>query len=266
MHIRTANKKLIICAVLIFQYGALFCQVRTVTGLNQYWQFTKGRYKPDGASDKAIAWETVSLPHTWNKNDVTDDTPDYYRAACWYRKNIAISSSLKNKNVYLYFEGANQQTTVYVNGKKAGSHIGGYTAFCVQIDQYLNFDAPDKNEIAVAVDNSFNENIPPLTADFTFYGGIYRNVNLITTNKVHFDMSDGAGGVYVSTPQVSAAKALVKVRGKLIKYAGFKNRLRIETTVLDADGKSIAVKANVISKDNAVEYNFVQEIPEIRMR
>src|ERR1700712_53489 len=147
MFIQPVYKKLFICAILILQYGASFCQVRTVTGINQYWQFTKATYEPGNAAGKPISWETVSLPHTWNKDDVTDDVPDYYRAACWYRKTIAISSGLKGKNVYLYFEGANQETNVYVNGKKAGSNIGGYTAFCVEIDEYLNFDAPDKNEI-----------------------------------------------------------------------------------------------------------------------
>lgn len=263
MHLSASYKKLLICAVLIIQYGVSFSQVRTVTGLNQYWQFTKGAYDPAGNNAKPATWETVSLPHTWNKDDVNDDVPDYHRAVCWYKKTIAVNSDQKNKNVYLYFEGADQITNVYVNGKKAGTHIGGYTAFTVQIDQYLNWGAAEKNEIAVEVDNRFNEDVPPLTADFTFYGGIYRNVNLITTNKVHFDMGDGAYGVYVSTPQVSAAKASVKVKGQLIKYAGFKNKLKIESTVFDADGKQVAAKVNVLAKDNTIAVAFIQDIPEI---
>jgi beta-galactosidase len=255
--------RLFVSAALLLLCCAAFAQVRTETGLNQYWKFTKGTFDPSGTPNPATHWETVSLPHTWNKDDVTDDVPDYYRALCWYRKNIAVSPDLKNKNVYLYFEGANQQTVVYVNGKKAGNHIGGYTAFCVQIDQYLNFDEPNQNEIAVSVDNSFSPNIPPLTADFTFYGGIYRNVKLVSTNKVHFDMSDGAGGVYVTTPQVSAAMASVKVSAKLIKYVGFKNKLKVVSTVFDADGNSVAVKSTILPKDKLAESSVVQDITAI---
>jgi len=255
--------QLFVATILLLFCCASLAQTRTETSINQYWKFTKGSFEPGGAANPATNWETVSLPHTWNNDDVTDDTPDYYRALCWYRKNITLSADLKNKNVYLYFEGANQQTIVYVNGKKVGSHIGGYTAFCFEIGQFLNFNEPDKNEIAVSVDNSFNTNIAPLTADFTFYGGIYRNVKLVTTNKVHFDMTDAAKGVYVTIPQVSAASASVKVSAKLIKYIGFKNKLRVVSTVFDANGNSVAVKSNILPKDKLAENDVVQDITAI---
>ena len=162
-------------------------QSRVTSRINDNWYFVKG--------DTAITskWEQVSLPHTWNTTDAMDDIPDYYRGIGWYKRNINISKQLKDKAVSLFFEGANQETEVFVNGKKAGKHIGGYTGFNIQVEKLLKFG--EQNEIVVKVDNSFNPSIAPLTADFTFYGGIYRDVYLITTNKIRFAGDHGSKGV-----------------------------------------------------------------------
>ena len=131
-------------------------------------------------------WEEINIPHTWNNIDGQDGTKnggkdikvtDYFRGDGWYRKWINFSDEDKEKQIYLRFQGANIQTEIYINGIKAGEHKGGYTAFAVNITPFVNFN--DKNLIAVKVNNEFTEEIAPLTADFTFYGGIYREIELI---------------------------------------------------------------------------------------
>ncbi|NOW93428.1 glycoside hydrolase family 2 TIM barrel-domain containing protein [Mucilaginibacter sp. SG564] len=260
----SANLHKLFCFFILFitAASAAFSQGRNVIGLNGYWQFSKGTYTPGSADTASAKWQTVSLPHSWNKDDVDDDTPGYYRGLCWYKKAITVNSDWQNKKVFIFFEGANQQTAVYVNGHKAGEHTGGYTRFCIEIGQFLDFKPGAKNEIAVSVDNSFNENIPPLTADFTFFGGIYRDVNLVICNKTHFDLSHASTGVYITTPTVSATNALVKINGQITTKSDIKQKLQIVTTILDRSSKMVADKKIFLSGNNT-ELNFAQDLPII---
>ncbi|WCT11156.1 glycoside hydrolase family 2 TIM barrel-domain containing protein [Mucilaginibacter jinjuensis] len=237
-------KVLFFFAVLVLIKAAAFSQSRTQINLDKGWKFNKD----------STHLQNINLPHTWNKDDVMDDTPGYYRGACWYRKTLTLNDSYKGKSLFLYFNGANQETEVYINGHKAGSHKGGYTRFCVEADQYLKIGANQTNEIAVKVDNSFNENIPPLSADFTFYGGIYRNVYLVATNKSHFSLSHAANGVFITTPEVSASKASVKITGQI---EGSTAHLSLITTISDGAKTVAKVKSNLTSSD------FTQNIPAI---
>lgn len=121
---------------------------------------------------------TILTVRTVQKNGGKDiKITDYFRGDGWYRKWINFSDEDKEKQIYLRFQGANIQTEIYINGIKAGEHKGGYTAFAVNITPFVNFN--DKNLIAVKVSNEFTEETAPLTADFTFYGGIYREIELI---------------------------------------------------------------------------------------
>jgi beta-galactosidase len=200
---------------------------RKVMSINQDWSFHK---------ENNSTVTQVNIPHTWNAFDVMDDEPGYYRGIGWYKKKLALKPEWKNKKISLYFEGANQETTVYLNGKKVGSHIGGYTAFTVPLNG-LKFNG--KDEIAVKVDNSFNENIAPLTADFTFFGGMYRNVSLVILNPIHFEDNQYASkGVYVHANNVSKTNAEVIVNGNLINSSA-NAELTIRTTLTDATGKKI---------------------------
>lgn len=209
---------------------------RVLINMNKGWQFVKG--EPDNAS-----WKNVSLPHTWNIGDVMDDEPGYYRGVAWYKKQIAIDKELQGKEVSLYFEGANQVTEVFINGKKAGHHIGGYTGFSVPATKFLR---EGNNELLVKVDNSHNENVPPLTADFTFYGGIYRDVYLVAVNKIHFSTQDnGSNGVYITTPEVSNQTATVNIKSIVSNKTSSASKLVVITTILDAKKTKIAeVKSN----------------------
>ncbi|HEY0273419.1 MAG TPA: glycoside hydrolase family 2 TIM barrel-domain containing protein [Chitinophaga sp.] len=211
-------------------------QQRIIRSIPSDWQFHRGDlHSPADTS----GWERVSIPHTWNATDVTDDVPGYYRGPGWYKKTIYVPASWKQQTVQLYFEGVSQTAEVYVNGQKAGAHTGGYTAFAVPVGGLLHYsDSLTANEIMVRADNSYREDIPPLSADFTFYGGMYRDVYLEVANVTHFDMNDHAGpGIYITTPVVTAGKAQVMIRGAVANAGA---GLSVLTTVADASGKTVA--------------------------
>lgn len=169
--------------------------------INSGWQF----------SEDKINWETINIPHNWNTNDAFDDESGYRRGLGYYKKQVFVPSEEKNKIHYLKFNAINQEATIYVNGKLIGNHKGGYTAFNFDISKDINYN--QYNLIEVTVDNSHNLDIPPLDADFTFYGGIYRDVELITLEKQHFSLSDFASdGLYVDYYDVSEDKAGVEIK------------------------------------------------------
>jgi beta-galactosidase len=147
-------------------------QVRHIETINESWQFYKGNLETPFAENKSISWENVTIPHSWNTDDILDDEAGYYRGDGWYKKTMTIPQIYDNQQVFLMFEGVNQVTSLYVNGKPVGNdHIGGYTTFTRDITSTLKFG---KNQIVVKVNNAHNDEIVPQAADFSFYGGIYR--------------------------------------------------------------------------------------------
>src|SRR5471030_333326 len=118
-------------------------QERVKQSVNTGWHFYKGDIAGYPEKESNVTWEPVSIPHTWNTKDVNDDEKGYYRGIGWYKKTIYVPASYKNKSVSLYFEGGSQQVWVYVNGKLAGSHIGGYTAFNIPVSNLLKFIGDD---------------------------------------------------------------------------------------------------------------------------
>lgn len=219
-------------------------QIRVKQSINSNWEFHQGDIAGYPADRSAKAeWKPVTLPHSWNTTDVTDDMPGYYRGASWYKRALYLPPTAQDKQLYLYFEGADQVTEVYVNGHLAGKHIGGYTGFSILIQPYLNpaKDSLTKNDLLIKVDNSHNENIPPLSADFTFFGGLYRDVYLVTADKVHFTMDDhGSNGIKINTPSVSADKADVLVSGMVSNQSSASKNLLVVTEISDAQGKMVS--------------------------
>lgn len=150
-------------------------------------------------------WETVNLPHTWNGTDGQDGGNDYYRGTCYYAKELTAAPMQAGEQIYLEFCGANSSASLYVNGTRAGAHDGGYSTWRVNITELWR----EKNLIVVAVDNAPNERVYPQMADFTFYGGLYRDVNLIRVGESHFDL-DYCGSTAVKvTPVVQGEDAEV---------------------------------------------------------
>ncbi|NCU04633.1 MAG: glycoside hydrolase family 2, partial [Chitinophagaceae bacterium] len=220
--------------------GFLYAQpgAGTTVNLNKNWLFTKE------TKTTTVKWEPVQLPHTWNTDDVMDDVPGYYRGAGLYKRKLFIDKKRKGKQIYLLFEGANQLAEVFINGKKAGEHTGGYSAFSVAITNYVEYGK--ENELLVKVDNSFNQDIPPLSADFTFYGGIYRDVWMKVVDAVHFSMNDHATtGVYISTPTVNVKLAQVHVRSLLANESKTERKIRISTIIKNRSGQNVSTASQL---------------------
>src|SRR5919198_1410342 len=227
--------------------------------LNESWRFAGAEVEgAEGVAFDDSRWAAVNLPHTWNAADTQDDEPGYRRGVGWYRKRLSLPRGLEGKRLFLYFEGANQVAEVFVNGRSVGRHRGGYTAFAFDITDAVG-GAGGQNLIAVRVDNSHDKDIPPLEADFDFYGGIYRNVWLVATEPVHISLLDHASpGVYVDTPAVSASSATVRVRGTLVNDGGGARSVRVVSTVFDPAGKRVASMTSVLVVEAGREASFEQ--------
>lgn len=163
--------------------------MRKITSFNASWSFSK-----DNSS-----WEQVNLPHTWNAIDGTDGGNDYYRGKCIYKKEFLLSELPGEKRHFLEINGANSSCSVVLNGTLLCTHDGGYSTFRVDMTDTLL----PSNTLEISVDNSPNPNVYPQTADFTFYGGLYRDVNVISVPESHFDLSYYGGPGIMATPCVS---------------------------------------------------------------
>lgn len=181
--------------------------MRNIVSFNDNWKFIKN------AADEVEAakgeGESIALPHTWNAVDGQDGGNDYHRGTCWYVKKFAKPEKNETDKAYLEFCGAAMTAEIYLNGEKISRHEGGYSTFRVEITERLE----EENTLVVSVDNSNNTTVYPQTADFTFYGGLYRDVNLIIVPETHFELAYcGSQGIKV-TPVVNLEekKAVVTV-------------------------------------------------------
>ncbi len=198
---------------------------------NDCWLFTKeAELVADNRAMELSKWEQVTLPHTWNAKDGQDGGNDYYRGTCYYTKRLDRSDCRGAAQVYLEFEGANSSADVYVNGTFAGHHDGGYSTFRVNITELLKTE----NEILVAVDNSPNDTVYPQMADFTFYGGIYRNVSVTCVPEAHFDLDFYGGPGIQVTPVVKGNNAEVEVKGF---FAGLSGRESVKYVIREGAEK-----------------------------
>ena len=237
-------------------------QYRIKETINSNWQFYKGDNPPEDHSN----WQKISLPHTYNTIDVNDDDPGYYRGNAWYSKKVFVPASWKDKDVYLHFEGASQVATVYINGKQIAEHIGGYSAFNCKINSYISFtDTLTAFQVLVKVNNSHNENIPPLSADFTFYGGIYRDVFIEAINLIHFDADNYASsGIFITTPSVTAASANIRIKGAISNNTLLKRKLIISNTLSDASGKIVQQSSDPVAVNENKNTDFSIELKPIQ--
>ena len=168
--------------------------MRETVCLNKKWAFTKGG--GDIPDKVPTDWCFVNLPHSWNGIDGQDGGGDYYRGRCRYVRSLTREEFPEAERYYLEFRGVNSVADVYLNGEKVCHHKGGYSTFRADITPFLK----DENIITVDVDNSDREDVYPRMADFTFYGGIYRDVFLVCVPESHFDLDYyGSKGITVTT-------------------------------------------------------------------
>ena len=172
--------------------------MRDIINLNQDWKFIR----EDAGLPTALPehWQDVDLPHTWNAVDGMDGNGSYYRGRCWYARAFETPKQpLPGGRVYVEVLAAGQQAAVYVNGKEAVYHEGGYSIFRADITDLCKEDG--ENLLVVSCDNSEKSSVYPQSADFTFYGGLYRGVNLISVPNTHFDLDFYGGPGLKVTPR-----------------------------------------------------------------
>ena len=195
--------------------------MREITKIMKGWEFTG----PDGTTT------TVDLPHTWNARDGQDGGNDYWRGTCIYRTHFAAPQfNTASHQVWIQFDGVNASAHVVLNGSPVCNHGGGYSTFRANITELLR----DENELTVEVDNSKNDRVYPQKADFTFYGGIYRDVSLMVVSKNHFTLDYFGGPGIRITPTVQGTDASVQVT----TWHDGEGEVSIE--LLDAAGNTVA--------------------------
>ena len=177
--------------------------MRNIINLNKDWLFVK-----DSTDITVCQGENVNLPHSWNAIDGQDGGNDYFRGHCVYRKTLKKADLPEADLYYLEIRGANASADVYAGGEKLAHHDGGYSTWRVNLTEKI----ADETEIAIVVENTINETVYPQMADFTFYGGIYRDVNLIAVSKSHFDLDYYGGYGLMITPTVEDKNANVEVK------------------------------------------------------
>ena len=221
------------------------CQLsaREVRTFNEGWEFKKGPFSTEVV--KLLAqwdgkWEKVTLPHTWNAQDMQQKYNDFYAGEAYYRKDYLCPDEWKGRRVFLRFEGVGSCAEVYVNGQLAGSHFGAYSAFAVELTPYLKYG--EINHLVVKADNSARPDVIPVNhVLFGVYGGIYRPVSLIATENVSIAVNDCASsGIYITQKNVSASSANVKVKVKLDNGGLQPVPVVLENTIYTMEGKKVS--------------------------
>ena len=220
--------------------------MREIININKEWKFTK--YNEEEAKERYFndeSFEIINIPHTWNVIDGANGE-DFYKGECWYRKNFIIDTLNKGRRIFIEFEGSNSVTDVYVNGKYVGQHKGGYSIFRFDITNYVEYGV--NNTLSVKVNNTILDDVYPQKADFTFYGGIYRDVNIIVVDDIHFDLEDyGSKGIYIVQEEISNEKALLKIKTKVVNKNSKDIKVRLWADILDAENNHITYVAKEIT-------------------
>ncbi|MCD7872345.1 MAG: glycoside hydrolase family 2 protein [Clostridiales bacterium] len=205
--------------------------MRKIININRKWAFSK--QAAEVPSEMPKLWDFVNLPHTWNAIDGQDGGNDYYRGRCCYVKELDAQEIPKADKYYLEFNGANSSADLYIGGKKLAHHDGGYSTWRADVT-----DAIKKSLlVCVFVDNSENQTVYPQTADFTFYGGLYRDVNLIAVSESHFDLEYYGGPGIKVTPEICANSAKIEIE---VYLTNVKENQRIKYSVLNNKSEIIS--------------------------
>ncbi|MEL6867033.1 MAG: glycoside hydrolase family 2 TIM barrel-domain containing protein, partial [Bacteroidota bacterium] len=210
---------------------------RKIENINSAWQYLENGLTDIKALEDQKDWQTIDLPHTWNQWDAVDNTPGYRRDASWYQKEIFLEN-FSEAQYLLYFEGVNITSDVYVNGQRAGGHIGGYVGFEIDITPFIK--KGQKNKIAVRVDNSYNPNIiPSQKADFFIYGGITRDVWLKILPKINLK------NIQITTPAVSSQSASTTLKIDLHHAELLDDNFTIKSKILEPSTQKVVAEKTI---------------------
>lgn len=237
------NKRVtyLIFTLLIANLSA-FADGRVTESFNSDWVFKKAPASEElitNARTWDSGWQQVELPHTWNARDMQVQAASFYEGVGYYKKNYFFPEELKDKRVFLRFEGVGSCSEVYVNGELVTTHKGGYSAFACEIGRIMK--PGETNEIIVKADNKSRPDVVPINHNlFGVYGGIYRPVWLVITDTYNICITDNASpGVYITQKNVSRKQAEVKVRVKLDNGSLQPAPLTLENTIYDQSGKPV---------------------------
>lgn len=218
--------------------------MRQIINFNTKWAFSKEAEKvPEKMPGR---WNFVNLPHSWNDIDGQDGDNDYFRGTAYYAKELEKAELPEAEEYYLELRGANSSATIYANGKEIGRHDGGYSTWRVNITDTI----AEKTLFVIAVDNAANDRVYPQAADFTFYGGLYRDVNIIAVSEFHFDLDYYGGPGIRVTPEIAGKDAKVEVE---VFITNKEADQKIEYMLKDAEGN---VVAETTSSDTKVDLNI----------
>ncbi|WP_316798129.1 glycoside hydrolase family 2 TIM barrel-domain containing protein [Pedobacter frigidisoli] len=246
--------------------GQAIKQERIINNFDRDWAFMQqdvsGAEKP-GFDDKA--WRKLNVPHDWSiegaydKTNLTARGGGYLPSGTgWYRKSFSLDESLANKKITIEFDGVMANSDVWINGFHLGKRPYGYISFNYDLTKHLNFGKGKTNVIAVKADNT----VQPASRYYTG-AGIYRHVRLVATDLVHIN----DWGVFITTPEATIQKAIVKVQTSLSNESAKAAQVTIETAVLDAAGKvlkTIQSKQNIAASQSAkIEQDIVLSNPKL---
>ncbi|MDE6768270.1 MAG: DUF4982 domain-containing protein, partial [Muribaculaceae bacterium] len=204
--------------------------------LNDGWQFRKV---------EEADWRAINLPHTWNTDAYTEK--NYHKGKALYRRTLRLNPEDSLRNFHLRFEGVSKAARVMVNGKEAGHHKGGYTAFSIPISEYLSFTTP--NLIEVEVDNDCDD-IPPRSGDFTFFGGIYRDVWLEDYSPLHFSLNPYATPGIKVTPYLENGLGVIDVEASVTNDVGKREEAILRLDLYSPDEEFMASEEKKVKVDN----------------
>lgn len=200
--------------------------------LNDGWEFHLGDVSALTAPTfDACDWHPVHLPHTWNTDAYA--VKEYFRGIGWYRRTLRLPQEWQGRRIVLRVDAASKAATLFVNGREVGRHAGGYTAFAFDMTPYLDFGAD--NSLVFRIDNA-REDIPPISGDFTFFGGIYRDVWLLPLAPCRFEGEYASDGIRITTPQVSDESGTVAVQLRVRNDASESASLEVSASLYDPDG------------------------------
>ncbi|WP_281297613.1 glycoside hydrolase family 2 TIM barrel-domain containing protein [Flavobacterium limnophilum] len=248
--------------VLFFSIGKTNAQSRTKVNFGSDWEF-----KREEANSN---WEKITIPHTAKIEPLVVN--NQFQGTCWYQKNFKVANS-KNKKVFLYFEGVMQEADVWINDQKVTNHKGGYLPFTVDVTPFLKSNG---NIIKVKVNNEDNPEFLPgkplKDLDFNYYGGIYRNVYLVTTNKLYITNAVQAnkkagGGIYVNFDNVNKNSASGSVQVHLKNELSVEKNASLKCILTNIEGEKLEFKSEVFTinanSDKAITQNIVLEKPKL---